>query len=247
MLGGDLLKARLAGQALLEKDASSPKHSQASVLELLQLQLRELLIVILKGVEVQAEPEVARGLVLRVLLPDRQLNHTNGGQDLQPRGARELTDSLETRGDLPIVQGVVDLGEPQAHHGEHGQSAVLELWRVGGREGEREGGRDECLVGKVAEQRQERKGVLFIPFIQHINSTKEENRRGGGEGMREGGGRKRTDCPVTVEAAFVLGELKGVPDAARLHIRAQDLVHGHAGHATSCLMGGGRKKGGTAG
>jgi len=59
---------------------------------------------------------------------------------------------------------------------------------------------------------------------------------GGMEGGREGGCRiKRTNCPVTVQAALVLGELKGVPDATRLHIRAQDLVHGHAGHATSYL------------
>ena len=145
VLGGNLLKARLAGHGLLEKDTSSTEHSQASVLELLQLQLRKLVRVILKGIEVQPEPEVARGLVLRVLLPDRQLNHADGGQDLQPRGAGKLSDGLEARGDLPIIQGMVDLGEPQAQHGNHGQSAVLELWTEGW-EGGREGGRYEYLV-----------------------------------------------------------------------------------------------------
>ena len=83
------------------------------------------------------------------------------------------------------------------------------------------------------------------PADEIIASLKEEKtsvweRGEGDDGWMDGwidGGGKRTDCPVTVEAALILGEIQGVPDATRLHVCAQDLVHGHAGHAASCLGG----------
>ena len=130
---GDLLEDALPGKGVLVEHARSAEHSQAAVLELLELELVELALVLWADVgRIPAKVPGAATLAL-----NRGVEHLDGGdgdEDL-PHGARGLGVYLRSGG-----QGVCVLGDeardpsllggaldPDAKGGEHAHTAVLEL------------------------------------------------------------------------------------------------------------------------